>query len=94
MTPVEVVVRDGRTYNWVHSWSAKGRNAARGGRAALLAYKGQTGVLLRGPVRVIRQGEPGYEEISKAFLEKYGREETYGNDLLIELTPERVSEWS
>jgi hypothetical protein len=92
-TPVEVIVREGKTYNWVHSNSAKGRNAARGGIGALLAYKGQRGILLRGPIRVIRQGEPGYDEISKAFLDKYQREETYGNDLLVEIAPERVAEW-
>lgn len=93
-TPVEVIVRDGKTYNWTRSTSVKGRNAARGGKAALLAYKGQTGVLVRGPMRVIRKSEPGYDDIAKLFLEKYKRDETYGNDLLIEIAPERVTEWS
>lgn len=91
--PVEVVVRDGKAYAWCHATSVKARNAARAGRAALVAYKGQRGVLVRGPVRLIRAGEPGYDEVARAFLAKYDRAETYGNDLLIEIAPERVSGW-
>lgn len=92
-TPVEVVVRDGKVHVWCHASSRKARNAAREGRAALTAYKGHPGVLVRGPVRLIPKGEPGYDEITREFLRKYDREETYGNDLVIEITPERVSRW-
>ncbi|HEX9697063.1 MAG TPA: pyridoxamine 5'-phosphate oxidase family protein [Actinomycetota bacterium] len=89
--PVEVVVRDGRAYVWCRGASRKARNAARDGRAALVAYKGNNGVLLRGRVRLIVAGEPGYEAISTAFLTKYERDEGYGNDTLIEIIPHRVT---
>lgn len=89
--PVEVVVRDGRAYVWCRSSSRKARNAAREGRAALVAYKQNDGVLLRGRVRLIAEGEDGYEGITGAFLKKYERAETYGNDLLIELSPHRIT---
>ncbi|MBI4729354.1 MAG: pyridoxamine 5'-phosphate oxidase family protein [Acidobacteria bacterium] len=92
--PVELIVRDGRAYVWCRSDSVKARNAARAGRAALTAYKGAAGVLVRGPVRLIRDGETGYAEIAGSFLEKYHRDEMYGNDLVIEIAPERVSEWT
>lgn len=92
--PVEVVLRDGKVYVWCEAGSVKARNAARTKRAALTAYKGHPGVLVRGPLRLIAKGEPGYDEITREFLSKYDREETYGNDLLIEITPERVSAWS
>lgn len=89
--PVEVVVRDARAYVWCRSASRKARNAAREGRAALVAYKGNDGVLLRGSVRVLRDGDAGYQAIAAAFLKKYERNETYGNDLLIELSPARIT---
>lgn len=89
--PVEVVVKDGRAYVWCKAASRKARNAARDGRAALVAYKMNDGVLLRGRVRLITQGEPGYDSITKMFLAKYERDEEYGNDTLIEITPHRVT---
>lgn len=91
--PVEVVVRSGLVYVWCESWSLKARNARREGRAALTAYKGQAGVLVRGPVRLIEEGGPGYADVTRAFLDKYKREETFGNDLVLEITPERVAAW-
>jgi PPOX class probable F420-dependent enzyme len=89
--PVEVLVRDGRVYCWCQSSSHKAHNVAREGRAALVAYKSRDGVLVRGPARLIPAGEDGYEEIARAFLDKYKREERYGNDVLIEITPDRVT---
>jgi len=88
--PVEVLVDDGRVYVWCPSASAKARNAAREGRAALTAYKGHAFVLVRGPAGLLRAGDERYEQVSQAFLRKYNREETYGNDVLIEITPEHV----
>lgn len=92
--PVEVIVRDGRAYVWCKGTSRKARNAGRDGRAALVAYKMNDGVLLRGRVRLIGADEPGYDAITKAFLAKYERNETYGNDTLIEITPHRVTTFS
>lgn len=92
--PVEVLVRDGLVYVWCESWSVKGRNAGRRPVAALTAYKGHAGVLVRGPVRVIAPGEPGYDEVTRGFLDKYRRTESYGNDLVLEISPARVSEWT
>jgi PPOX class probable F420-dependent enzyme len=89
--PVEVLVRDGRVYCWCKASSHKARNVAREARAALVAYKSHDGVLVRGPARLIPAAEDGYEEIARAFLDKYKREERYGNDVLIEITPERVT---
>lgn len=89
--PVELVVRDSRVYVWCRSSSRKARNAAREGRAALVAYKGNDGVLLRGSVRLLRDGDGGYQAIANAFLKKYERDESYGNDLLIELSPARIT---
>ena len=89
--PVEVVVRDGRVYVWCKGSSRKVRNAARDGRAALVAYKGNDGVLVRGRARLLTAGDAGYDAITGAFLKKYERDETYGNDTLIEITPHRVT---
>jgi hypothetical protein len=47
--------------------------------------------MVRGPVRIISKGDDGYDGIARAFLDKYEREESYGNDTLIELTPEHVA---
>lgn len=91
--PVEVFVRDGKVYAWCEGWSVKVRNARRTGRAALVAYKGRAGTLVRGPARLLTGADPAYESITREFLRKYEREETYGNDTLIEITPERVSAW-
>jgi nitroimidazol reductase NimA-like FMN-containing flavoprotein (pyridoxamine 5'-phosphate oxidase superfamily) len=92
--PVEVVVRDRKVYAWAHSASAKVRNAEAQGRAAMVAYKGHVGVLVRGRVRLLHPGDAGYSEIAAAFLAKYQREETYGNDTLVEISPDRVSAFS
>ena len=89
--PVEVVVRDDLVYCWCESWSAKARNAARTGVAAITGYKGHAFVMTRGPVRIIAKGEPRYDEITQGFLDKYEREESYGNDTVIELTPAHIS---
>lgn len=90
-TPVEVVVSDGRVYCWTQGTSAKARNVGRTGRAAIVASKGHGGVLVRGPARLLTASDPSYQPVSTAFLVKYRREETYGNDTLIEVTPERVT---
>jgi nitroimidazol reductase NimA-like FMN-containing flavoprotein (pyridoxamine 5'-phosphate oxidase superfamily) len=89
--PVEVVVSDGLVYCWCKARSLKARNAARAGRAALVAYKGNSFALVRGSARVLHEGDARYEPVARAFLTKYRREETYGNDTLIEITPERIS---
>jgi hypothetical protein len=57
----------------------------------MVGYKGHSFVSVRGPVRIISLGEPDYDAIARAFLDKYEREETYGNDTLIEVTPENVA---
>lgn len=84
-------MRDDKVYCWCEARSQKARNAARAGTAAIVGYKGHAFVSTRGPVRIISKGEPGYDQITRDFLDKYEREETYGNDTLIELTPEHVA---
>jgi hypothetical protein len=91
--PVEVVVRDDKVYVWCESYSVKARNAVRTGVAALTAYKGQAGVLVRGSARPIRPSDAEYEGITRAFLDKYSRDEEFGNDLVLEITPRRVGAW-
>lgn len=91
--PVEVVVRDGLVYAWAQADSVKVRNVRRESRAALMAYKGNSGALVRGAARLIAVDDPSYEPITRAFLEKYDREETYGNDTLIAIAPERTAVW-
>jgi nitroimidazol reductase NimA-like FMN-containing flavoprotein (pyridoxamine 5'-phosphate oxidase superfamily) len=91
--PVEVVVRDGKVYAWAEGDSVKVRNVRRTGRASLMAYKGNDGALVRGSARLLTADDPGYEPVTRAFLDKYDREETYGNDTLIEITPERTAVW-
>ncbi|MCA1832317.1 MAG: pyridoxamine 5'-phosphate oxidase family protein [Actinomycetota bacterium] len=93
MTPVEVVVRGGKPYVWTESASQKGRNVSRDGRVALMSYKNTAGVLVRGTTTLIRAGDPGYDDVARAFLDKYDREETYGNDLIVEINPEHVATW-
>ncbi|MGH2783713.1 MAG: pyridoxamine 5'-phosphate oxidase family protein [Actinomycetota bacterium] len=91
--PVEVLVRDGKVYVWSEGDSVKVRNVARSGRASMLAYKGNAGTLVRGPARLITADDAAYEPISRGFLLKYDREEIFGNDTLIEITPERTAVW-
>jgi hypothetical protein len=89
--PVEVLVRDDKVYVWSQRTSLKVRNAVRARRAGLVGYKGHAFVSVRGPVSIVSIGEPGYDEITRGFLAKYEREETYGNDTLIEITPEHIA---
>lgn len=89
--PVEVVVDGGAVYVWCRARSVKARNAARAGRAALTAYKGHSFALVRGPAELLDATHQDYERITRVFLDKYERDETYGNDTLIRITPERTS---
>lgn len=91
--PVEVLVRDGKVYCWCESESVKVRNVKRSGRAALTAYKGGAGALVRGSARVLDEADPSYPVIAQGFLDKYQREEVYGNDAIVEITPERATAW-
>ena len=91
--PVEVVVLDATPHVWIESDSVKARNARREGRAALIAYKGQQGVLVRGALRFIETTDPDYPTITKRFLDKYKRDENFGNDLVIAVAPDRVTSW-
>lgn len=91
--PVEVLVRDGKVYAWVESDSVKAANVKRTGKASMASYKGNTGTLVRGPARLLSADDPVYGPVTRAFLEKYDREETFGNDMLIEITPERTAVW-
>lgn len=88
--PVEVYVDDGRVYCWCHATSLKARNVAATGVAALTAYKSHTRVLVRGPARLLLEDDPRFAAVTRGFLDKYNREETYGNDCLIEITPEKI----
>jgi hypothetical protein len=90
VVPIEVIVHDDHVYCWCESWSVKARNAKREGRAAITGFKSHAFVAVRGPVRIISKGEPGYDEITRLFMAKYGPED-YGNDTVIELTPERIA---
>lgn len=92
--PVEVLVRNDKVYLWCRSGSVKARNAVLQGRAAVVAYKGHAGVLVRGTIRLLRPEDAGYDEVTQGFLDKYRREETYGNDLVIEVAPDRVAGWT
>lgn len=91
VVPVEVLVRDDKVYVWCERTSQKARNAMRAGRAALVGYKGHAFVSVRGPLNIISKGDAGYDEITRGFLDKYEREETYGNDTVIEITPEHIA---
>jgi F420H(2)-dependent biliverdin reductase len=91
--PVEVVVYGGKVYAWSESDSVKVANVRRTGKAAMLGYKGRSAVLVRGPARVLTQDNASYADITGEFLTKYNREETYGNDVLIEIAPDRVAAW-
>lgn len=89
--PVEVVVDGGKAYSWGHAGSARLRNVAATGTVALTAYKGaQSFVMVRGAARTLQEGDADYERITALFLKKYQREETYGNDTLLEITPAKI----
>lgn len=89
--PVEVVVDGGKVYVWAKARSRKVRNVAARAVAALTAYKGNDFVMVRGRAQLLDDDDPSYEQLTRAFLAKYERDETYGNDRLIEITPEKVS---
>jgi general stress protein 26 len=91
--PVEVVVYGGKAYAWCESDSAKVANVRRSGKAALLGYKGVSAALVRGAARVLTVDNASYDLITRQFLAKYKREETYGNDVLVEISPDRVTAW-
>jgi general stress protein 26 len=91
--PVEVVVHDGKVYAWCESDSAKVANVKRSGKAAMLGYKGVSAALVRGPARLLTSDDAAYAGITNEFLTKYKREETFGNDVLVEITPDRVTAW-
>jgi predicted pyridoxine 5'-phosphate oxidase superfamily flavin-nucleotide-binding protein len=91
--PVEVVVYGGRAYVWAESDSVKVANVRRTGKGALLGYKGMSAALVRGPARVLTADNASYKDITDEFLSKYKREETYGNDVLVEISPDRVTAW-
>ncbi|MFN2613561.1 MAG: pyridoxamine 5'-phosphate oxidase family protein [Actinomycetota bacterium] len=89
--PCEVVVSDGLVYGWCERSAVRARNVERTARAALTAYKGNSFVLVRGPARLLDVHAAGYTDLTAMFLKKYDRIEAFGNDTLIEITPERVS---
>lgn len=91
--PVEVVVYGGKVYAWCESDSVKVANVKRAGKAAMLGYKGVSAALVRGPARVLTSDNAHYGDITQSFLTKYNREETFGNDVLVEITPDRVTAW-
>jgi len=91
--PVEVVVYGGKAYAWCESDSVKVANVRRNGKAAMLGYKGVAAALVRGPARVLTVDNASYADITREFLTKYKREETFGNDVLVEISPERVAAW-
>ena len=91
--PVEVLVADGKVYAWAESDSVKVSNVRRNGKAAMLAYKGRGAALVRGPARLLTADDPSYGSITARFLAKYNREENFGNDVLVEIAPQRVTSW-
>jgi hypothetical protein len=88
--PVEVFVWEDKVYCWSQATSVKARNVAHSGVAALTAYKSHARVIVRGPARLLGPDDPDYSQITRGFLDKYHREETYGNDCLIEITPAKI----
>ena len=91
VVPVEVLVADDKVYVWTRARSRKVANVAHAGIAALTAYKGNDFVLVRGRARVLDATDPSYEQLARSFLRKYDRDETFGNDRLIEILPEKIS---
>ena len=88
--PVEIVIHEGHAYVWCHRSSVKARNVIREGRAAIVAYKGHAFVLIRGKARMLEPDDPSYTAITQMFLDKYERTEAFGNDALIQITPDRI----
>jgi general stress protein 26 len=91
--PVEVFVYGGKVYAWSESDSVKVANVRRTGRAAMLAYKGSAAALVRGTARALTKDFAHYVDITDGFLKKYDRDESYGNDTLVEISPDRVAFW-
>lgn len=56
----------------------------------MTGYMGNLFAMAQGTARTIGQRDGAYEALANGFLRKYDREEVYGNDLFIELTPARV----
>jgi len=46
--------------------------------------------MVRGAAEILGENHTDYERITKMFLDKYQREETYGNDALVVIEPEDV----
>ena len=88
--PIEVIVRDQRIYSWVEDDSVKARNVRREGTAAVTGYMGNFFAMARGRARTIEQRDAPYDDLAEGFLRKYDREEVYGNNLFIEISPEHV----
>lgn len=89
--PVELVVAYEVVWSWCSASAARVANIARTGSAAIVAYKGDAFVLVRGPARAVDATGHLYDDVTALFLTKYKRDETYGNDTLIAVTPERVT---
>lgn len=89
--PVEVVVDAGRVYSWCDRRSVRVRNLRARPRAAVVAYKGNDFVLVRGSVRLLTARDGEYGRITGLFLQKYKRDEAFGNDTLVEVMPEQVT---
>jgi nitroimidazol reductase NimA-like FMN-containing flavoprotein (pyridoxamine 5'-phosphate oxidase superfamily) len=88
--PIEVLVRDDRIYSWTEDDSVKAANVRRERRAAVTGYMGNLFAMARGTARTIEPREKAYKGLADGFLQKYNREEVYGNNLFIELAPEHV----
>ena len=91
--PVEVFVYGGKVYAWSESDSVKVANVRRTGKAAVLGYKGRAAALVRGTARALTKDFAHYAFITEGFLKKNNREESYGNDTLVEVSPDRVAFW-
>lgn len=90
--PVDLLFFEGCVYVWCKRSSRKAKNAQQHGIAAVVAYRGNSGVMVRGPITAIGE-EAGvhYGTIKKAFQLKFSDRsdpEDYGNDCLLRLLPE------
>jgi hypothetical protein len=88
--PVEIVVDDGKVYTWCRSSARRVGFLRERPLASITAYRGNDFACARGPVNFYDSNWARYSELTKAFLDKYERTETYGNDLLVELDPVSV----
>ncbi|MFP5224768.1 MAG: pyridoxamine 5'-phosphate oxidase family protein [Actinomycetota bacterium] len=85
--PVEILVDDGKVYTWCRTTARRVGFLRARPVASITAYRGNDFACARGPVAFRDPSWSGYERITAAFLDKYERDETYGNDLLVELDP-------